>query len=208
MQSKLKSFSKKMNGSVHETFQGQKGLLYKFNAVMENGDEGGLNSTKSDPSWQVGAEYIYDKETNAQGYTNLKNFKKVDSQPFTGSSNSGGKDYTPYFEKPDYVKATDEQFAMDVSLKYCSLKLEDDASNVITPSQQDDLRKGIAIWLNSFGDNLKEHYHIRNAMLSAIDNMKYLNITSAKLLMEKGAEIYLKLKHIRDGEQQIPETTI
>ena len=207
-QSKLESFSKKMNGTVHKTFQGKNGLLYKFNAVMENGDEGGLNSTKSEPNWVIGNEYTYDKETNAQGYTNLKNFKKLDAVPFAGNSGGGNRNYTPYFEKPDYVKATDEQFAMDISLKYCSIKLQEDANSVITPSQQDDLRKGIVIWLSSFGDDIKEHYHIKNAMLSAIDNMRYLNITSAKLLMDGAATIYIKLKHARDGEQSIPETTI
>jgi hypothetical protein len=94
MKGKLVAFTPKLNNGVHETYQGQKGLLYKFTVTFNcNGTDriGTANSTKQSPSWKVGDEYTFDetsKEFNGSTYINFSGIKSVDAAGFTGQKKS------------------------------------------------------------------------------------------------------------------------
>ncbi len=93
MEGKIVKFSPKLDaGGNHETYNGTRGLLYKFNMTMLiNGTEetGECNSNRPDPSWVVGDNYSFERRVQgAQGqyihYSALKNMSK----PFVPKSGS------------------------------------------------------------------------------------------------------------------------
>lgn len=80
MQGKLIKFEPLITNGVHETYQGQRGLLYKFTVTFQTGDKtvvGTANSTKDKPNWEVGVLYNFETSVHGQ-YTNIKGIKKVD----------------------------------------------------------------------------------------------------------------------------------
>lgn len=116
-QSKMKSFEKRMTNGVHDTFQGGKGLLYKFTVTFENGDTGGANSTKSEPSWKIGDEYTYEKSVTGN-YTNFKGMKKVEQGGgYSGGGNSKAND-------PEYQRQQTFIWAIHNTNEYLKMVIE------------------------------------------------------------------------------------
>ena len=73
----LKSIEPKMENGVHGTFQGDKGLNYKFTISLDDKDvitTGTAMSSKIQPSWKIGDLYSYEKTiAGASGqYINIK----------------------------------------------------------------------------------------------------------------------------------------
>ena len=116
MKGKLISFSPKMTNGVHETYSGDKGLMYKFEIELTcEGAEnikGTANSSKQSPSWKVGDEYTYEvKYFGAnQQFVNIGGLKPVNG--FSG----GGKKPNPGFVVQKAFEA-----AVEVAIKFCSL---------------------------------------------------------------------------------------
>jgi hypothetical protein len=197
LQSKLKSFEKKMYHGNHETYTNEHGKYWKFTVTFDNGDIGVAMSKKESSSWNAGIEYTYEKSVNGD-FTNIKDMKKVEG---SSSYNKGGDStYQNYYDKPEVQKAINLQYSMDASLKYCSKKLELEPERVITKDIQEKLRDAIYKWVVSMSEDIKEYINIRAAMNSAIDNIIYFKIANSTMLFEKAADIYNKLKALRDEQ--------
>jgi len=114
MEGKIIKFSPKLDaGGNHETYNGTRGLLYKFNMTMLiNGTEetGECNSNRADPSWVVGDNYSFERRVQgAQGqyihYSALKNMSK----PFVQKS---GNSFSNPIDKLAFAKQKALEAAM------------------------------------------------------------------------------------------------
>lgn len=117
MEGKLIKFTPKVDpGGNHETFNGTRGILYKFNVTMlVNGTEetAECNSNTTNPKWIVGDTYEFDRRVNgAQGqfikYTGMKNISK----PFVPKSSGGGSQFGNPADKLSFAKQKALECAM------------------------------------------------------------------------------------------------
>lgn len=105
MISKLKSFEAKIKGNEQESFSGNYGVMYVFTVYFEDGTEGEANSTKQQPSWNIGKEYEYTKDVKTFDWgtvTKIK-MKQVKEEGSYGNkpaaSKGGGYKMTPEKQK-------------------------------------------------------------------------------------------------------------
>ena len=114
----LKSIEPKMENGVHGTFQGDKGLNYKFTISLD--DKGVITtgtamSSKIQPSWKIGDLYSYEKTiAGASGqYINIKGLKNL-SNPFVPGGGSKGP-------SPEFGVQKAFECAVECTLKFFEL---------------------------------------------------------------------------------------
>jgi len=120
MKGKLVAFTPKLNNGVQETYQGEKGLLYKF-VVTFNTDGadviGTANSSKQTPSWKVGDEYTYEerRNTSSQGtvYISFSGIKSVNATPFGGKKSD-----------PSFIIQKGFECAVECAVKFWNINLD------------------------------------------------------------------------------------
>ena len=120
MKGKLVAFTPKLNNGAHETYQGEKGLLYKFVVTFNtNGVDvtGTANSSKQQPSWKVGEEYNYDerRNTSSQGtvYISFSGIKSVNATPFSGKKTD-----------PTFIIQKAFECAVECSIKFWNVNID------------------------------------------------------------------------------------
>ena len=107
-----------MENGVHGTFQGDKGLNYKFTISLD--DKGVITtgtamSSKIQPSWKIGDLYSYEKTiAGASGqYINIKGLKNL-TNPFTPGGGSKGP-------SPEFGVQKAFECAVECTLKFFEL---------------------------------------------------------------------------------------
>ena len=107
-----------MENGVHGTFQGDKGLNYKFTISLD--DKGVITtgtamSSKIQPSWKIGDLYSYEKTVaGASGqYINIKGLKNL-TNPFTPGGGSKGP-------SPEFGVQKAFECAVECTLKFFEL---------------------------------------------------------------------------------------
>lgn len=82
-----------LNG-VHQTWEKDGSIYYKFEVVFENGDKGSALSKKKEGNYKVGEEYSYDYTARETGLASIKGMKS------TTQSYNGGGARTNYYDDP------------------------------------------------------------------------------------------------------------
>jgi hypothetical protein len=201
MQGKLVSFTAKLNNGVHETYDGQKGTLYKFNITLDcNGTQivGTANSTKQQPSWKVGEEYTFEKKetvTTTGTYVNIKGLKALNSS-FNPNS---GKQSNPTFviQKALECAITSSTLFFELNPTIVSLDninaLRDKMYNYIVKDKEEKQRW---IRISSLKAALEYHRAIPNPQLEE-------GVTLSKWILDIAENIYSVINEVITKQLEI-----